>query len=193
MSRPIVLPSRIEGREVALRPAQTRDVAAWARAFVDDPELGPAVGVEQDPGEAQLLDRIESSREGPREGRWVELVIADRRSDELLGSVVLHSFDWRHERAEVGFWLTLEARGRGVATEGVRLAVAWAFDELALHRVEMITLPALPNIDRVLALAKRLGFREEGVMRERNLERGRRLDTIMLAVLRPDWETGAGD
>jgi RimJ/RimL family protein N-acetyltransferase len=43
------------------------------------------------------------------------------------------------------------------------------------------------------ALAKRLGFREEGVLRERNFERGRRLDTIMLAVLRPDWEpAGSG-
>ena len=48
----------------------------------------------------------------------------------------------------------------------------------------MITLPALPNFERVLAVAKRLGFRQEGVMRERNLERGRRYDTMMLAVLR---------
>jgi RimJ/RimL family protein N-acetyltransferase len=37
-----------------------------------------------------------------------------------------------------------------------------------------------------LALAKRLGFRQEGVMRERNLERGRRYDTMVLAVLRAE-------
>jgi [ribosomal protein S5]-alanine N-acetyltransferase len=188
----IDLPSRIEGREVALRPAEMRDVPAWARAFVEDPELGPAWGIEEDPGEAELRERVESSVVGPREGKWAELVIADRSSDELLGDVILHSFDWRHERAEVGFWLTPGARGRGAATEGVRLAVAWAFDELGLHRVEMITLPALPHVDRVLALARRLGFREEGVLRERNFERGRRLDAIMLAVLRPDWETAVG-
>lgn len=164
----IDLPSRIEGPEVALRPAQIRDVPAWARAFVDDPELGPALGIEEDPGEAELRERVESSVVGPREGRWAELLIVDRHSDELLGGVTLHSFDWRHERAEVGFWLTPGARAHGAATEGVRMAVAWA-------------------------LAKRLGFREEGVLRERNFERGRRLDTIMLAVLRPDWEpAGSG-
>jgi RimJ/RimL family protein N-acetyltransferase len=38
----------------------------------------------------------------------------------------------------------------------------------------------------VLALAKRLGFRQEGVMRERNFERGVRRDTMMLARLRDD-------
>lgn len=55
-----------------------------------------------------------------------------------------------------------------------------------MHRVEMVT---LPEFDRALALAKRLGFRREGVMRERNLERGRRLDTVMLAVLREEWQS----
>jgi hypothetical protein len=69
----IDLPSRIEGPEVALRPAQIRDVPAWARAFVDDPELGPALGIEEDPDEAELRERVESSVVGPREGRWAEL------------------------------------------------------------------------------------------------------------------------
>ena len=50
----------------------------------------------------------------------------------------------------------------------------------------MVTLPALPSFPRVLALAKRLGFRQEGVMRERNFERGVRRDTMMLARLRDD-------
>ena len=100
--------------------------------------------------------------------------------------MILHSIDWRHERGELGFWLAPDARGRGAATEGVGLLVNWAFSDLGLHRVEMITLPALPNFARVLALAKRLGFRQEGVMRERNLERGRRFDTMMLAVLRAE-------
>jgi RimJ/RimL family protein N-acetyltransferase len=56
----------------------------------------------------------------------------------------------------------------------------------------MITLPALPHIAAVRALAARLGFREEGVMRERNLERGKRLDIMMLAVLREEWTFNPG-
>ncbi len=184
MERTIEMPERIAGDRVLLRPLEARDVPAWAEAFVDDPGLGPAWGVEEDPGEEELRLRIERAVEWSREGRGVELAIADRSSGDLLGTVILHSIDWKHERAEVGFWLVPDQRGRGAASEGVGLLVEWAFTELGLHRIEMITLPALPNFERVLAVAKRLGFRQEGVMRERNLERGRRYDTMMLAVLR---------
>ncbi len=184
MERTIEVPERIAGDRVLLRPLELRDVAPWVAAFVDDPELGPAWGVEEDPGEDELRDRVERAAEWPREGRGIELAIADRASGDLLGTVILHSIDWRHERGEVGFWLAAGERGRGAASEGVGLIVEWAFTELGLHRIEMITLPALPNFERVLALAKRLGFRQEGVMRERNLERGRRFDTMMLAILR---------
>jgi len=38
----------------------------------------------------------------------------------------------------------------------------------------------------VVALAERLGFRPEGILRGRNFERGRRLDALMLAVLRDE-------
>jgi RimJ/RimL family protein N-acetyltransferase len=186
VDRSIEVPARIAGDRVLLRPLEQRDVPAFAKAFEDDPELGPAWGAEEDPDDERLAERVGRASSLAAEGRGVELAIADRGSDELLGSVILHSIDWGHERGEVGFWLAPGARGRGVATEGVGLLVNWAFSDLGLHRVEMITLPALPNFARVLALAKRLGFRQEGVMRERNLERGRRFDTMMLAVLRAE-------
>lgn len=192
MGRSIDVPTRIEGELVALRPVEQRDVPIWAQALVDDPELGPAWGIEEDPGEAELRERVDRAAQGAKDGRWVELAIAERETDDFTGAVTLHSFEWRHERAEVGFWLLRDHRHKGAATEGVGLMVDWAFRELDLHRVEMITLPALPNIDRVLALAERLGFRQEGVMRERNFERGRRLDTMMLAVLKAEWEPVTG-
>ncbi len=174
------------GDRALLRPLEQRDVPVFAKAFEDDPELGPACGSEEDPDAAELAERVERASSLAAEGRGVELAIADRGSDDLLGSVTLHSIDWRNERGELGFWLARDARGRGVATEAVGLVVNWAFSDLGLYRVELITLPALPNFARVLALAKRLGFRQEGVMRERNLERGRRFDTMMLAVLRAE-------
>lgn len=186
MERTIEVPARIAGDRVLLRPLEPRDVDAFAQAFADDPELGPAWGVEEDPDAAELAERVERAASFAAAGRGVELAIADRGSDDLVGTVIMHSIDWRHERAEVGFWLAPGARGRGAATEGVGLLVNWAFTDLGLHRIEMITLPALPSFGRVLALAKRLGFRQEGVMRERNFERGRRHDTMVLAVLRAD-------
>ena len=90
----------------------------------------------------------------------------------------------RHGHAEVGFWLTPAARGRGIATRAVRLITDWAFDDLGFDRVELTT---TPNNDATRALALKLGFKEEGTMRQRNFERGRRVDVMMFAVLNDEW------
>lgn len=184
----IEIPAPIVGQRSVLRPLTARDVAPYAAAFAAEPALGDALGSETDPTEESLRDQPQRIEAGAAAGDYVELAIADPADDQLLGSVTLHSYDWRHERAEVGFWLAQEARGRGVATEAVGAAVDWTFAAQGLHRVEMVTAPGLVHEPNVIALAERLGFRREGLLRERNFERGRRLDVIMLAVLRDDWE-----
>jgi RimJ/RimL family protein N-acetyltransferase len=181
---PIELPDRIEGERSVLRPFIDADFPTYARAFIDDPELGASLGFENDLDEAKLRERPELIAAGAASGDFVELAIADLADDRLLGSVTLHSFDWRHLHTEVGFWLVPAERLRGIAAEAVALSIDWVFAELGMHRVEMTT---LPTSDRVFALAERLGFRQEGVMRERNFERGQRLDIVMLAVLQEEW------
>ena len=184
MAASFELPDRIEDEVVALRPLRPDDIAAYAASFVADPALGAALGRETDPTADDLADWPRRTIDAAAAGEFVELAIADP-ADNLLGSVVMHSPDHHHERIEIGFWLTPAARGRGLARRAVALAVDWAFTGLGMHRVEMTT---LPELDRALALADRLGFRREGIMRERNFERGRRLDVVMLGLLREDWE-----
>jgi RimJ/RimL family protein N-acetyltransferase len=101
--------------------------------------------------------------------------------------VVLHSFDWHSRRAEIVFWLVSATRRRGVGTAAVSLALSWAFAELDLLRVEMTTTPENPAVP---ALARRLGFSQEGVLRQRNVERGRRVDIIWFGLLREEWAAG---
>jgi ribosomal-protein-alanine N-acetyltransferase len=88
-----------------------------------------------------------------------------------------------HRRAEVGFWLAPWARGRGVGSSAVRAACEWAFERWNLNRIEMTT---LPDNEGSLALARKLGFRREGLLRQRNFERGKHVDIVMLAVLRSE-------
>ncbi|MDX6511982.1 MAG: Acetyltransferase domain, partial [Gaiellaceae bacterium] len=61
--------------------------------------------------------------------------------------------------------------------------VGWAFAELGLDRIELTTTAA--NV-AAQALAKHLGFTREGVLRGRELERGRRVDIVMYGLLRED-------
>ena len=107
--------------------------------------------------------------------------MTDASKRPFLGHVMLHTLAWRHKRAEIGYWLVPSARGRGVGRTAVSLLVEWAFEELDLERLEITT---TPDNGPARALAASLGFTEEGIMIARNLERGRRVDVMILARLR---------
>ena len=172
----VVLPDRVEGDGFVLRRLRADDAAALVTAFRDDPELGRLLGFDEDPDEAWVRGRL---------GRTYELVIADPESDAFLGMVLLHSYDEHHRRCEAAFWLILGARGRGLGTAVVTQVVTWAFRELDVLRVEITT--TVGN-DAVHALAARLGFTREGVLRKRNIERGDRVDVVFYGVLREEWQ-----
>jgi ribosomal-protein-alanine N-acetyltransferase len=176
----IDMPETLSGDGVALRRVRPDDAPAYVAAFRDDPELGRLLGMEQDPDEASVRERAERLPALAAEGKVVELAIGE----PFAGTVSLHSIDEHHRRAEIGFWLVPGARGRGLGSRAVALAVTWAFGELDLLRVEMTT---TPDNAAVFALARRLGFTQEGVLRKRNVERGQRVDVVWFGVLREEW------
>ncbi len=180
----IELPESLSGRDVVLRRLRAADAQAYVAAFRADPDLGRLLGMEEDPDEAKMRERAARLPERAAQGAVVELAVSEAGDEAFVGSMILHSFDWTHRRCEVGFWLVPAARGRGIGSRAVALAVTWALGELDLLRVEMTT---TPDNEAVFALARRLGFTQEGVLRRRNVERGVRVDVVWFGVLREEW------
>jgi RimJ/RimL family protein N-acetyltransferase len=180
----IPLPETLGGDGVVLRRLRPEDATAYVAAFGADPGLGRALGMEVDPQEAPIRERARRMSDLAGGGRLVEFAVAERAEGAFLGSMMLHSFDAHHRRCEVGFWLAPGARGRGLGSRAVAVAVSWAFTDLDLLRVEMTT---TPDNTPVFAIARRLGFTQEGVLRRRNVERGRRVDVVWFGVLREEW------
>jgi RimJ/RimL family protein N-acetyltransferase len=175
------VPENLEREGVALRRLRARDAGPFAAAFRDDPDLGIMIGADEDPTENGVR-RFIARQPGLRaRGEFLGMAVTDSSKRPFLGHVMLHTVAWRHKRAEIGYWLVPAARGRGVGHTAVSLLVDWAFDELALERLEITT---TPDNGAARALAGSLGFVEEGVMLARNLERGRRVDVMILARLR---------
>jgi RimJ/RimL family protein N-acetyltransferase len=171
---------RIEGDGWYLRPDDPRDAAEMARAFAEDPHLAVDWGIDETPDEALARQWLGEHADlwGRGEGR--HFTVVETASDRLLGGVNFHRIEPAHHRAEVGFWLAPWARGRGIGTGAVGAACAWAFEHWGLVRIEMNT---LPDNEAALALARKLGFTREGILRSRNFERGEQVDIVMLAVL----------
>lgn len=82
----------------------------------------------------------------------------------------------------VGYWVATRAQGRGLATAALREAVALAFGELGLHRVQAGTL--LDN-HRSRAVLRRVGFEEIGVARSYLLIAGRWQDHLLHQLVAP--------
>lgn len=91
--------------------------------------------------------------------------------------------DWTNLRTEIGYWLCEDQQGRGVMTRSAKALVDFAFENLGLNRVEI---RAATDNRRSRAVPERLGFVQEGVLREAAWLNGRYIDLVVYARLRSD-------
>ncbi len=117
-----------------------------------------------------------------REGKRATWAIAPREGESLLGAIGL-SLTLAHHRGEVGYWVAVNEWGKGVATEVTKRVIAFAFDELGLHRVEAHHFIGNPASGRVM---ERAGMRVEGVLRGVVFRDGTPRDLALYAILRTD-------
>ena len=75
--------------------------------------------------------------------------------------------------------------GKGYGTEATRLVVRYAFEELHLNRVQLHVYEY--NL-RGVRVYEKVGFRREGVLRQEHMYDGRFWDTVVMAILREEWE-----
>ena len=177
----IPVPEDLRRDGVVLRRLRARDAGPFAQAFREDPRRGVLIGAEEDPTEASVRRFIARQPRLRARGEFLGLAVTDASGRPFLGHVMLHTLDFKHRRGEIGYWLVPGARGHGTGRTAVSLLVDWAFARLDLERLEITT---TPDNAAARALAESLGFAQEAIMRGRNLERGRRVDIVLLARLR---------
>lgn len=106
------------------------------------------------------------------------------RDGALVGVIGYRGIDWRRRATSIGYWLGEEFQGRGTMTESVRTLVDHAIRIWELNRVEIRA--AVEN-RRSRRIPERLGFREEGTLREAERVGNRALDSVVYSMLAPDW------
>lgn len=151
-------PPRVETATGTLRAFRRSDAESLLAAFAD-PEIarwnpGPD-GPE--PVTAFIAARNDWSDGG--HASWAITDVADR----LVGSVSLYKIDREQLDAEIGYWVSPAARGRGHAAAAVVAATRFGFAELGLHRVHLYHSVANPGS---CAVARSAGFRLEGTLRQ---------------------------
>lgn len=95
-------------------------------------------------------------------GAATHFAVLDASTAKLLAATTLAGLSGQRRCAEVGFWTTATARGRGVASQAVAAVCRWGFAVLDLHRIDCLTDVHNRAAQRT---ALRAGFTYEGVAR----------------------------
>ncbi len=184
-------PFRLTGRRAVLRAPERQDWRAWSelrgasRAFLTpwEPSWGDdalsrgvfrrrlaryALEWHSDQGYTFLLFRLEDNA--------------------LLGGISLTNIRRGvAETCSIGYWIGHRHARQGYMTDGLRLALKFAFERLRLHRVEAA---CLPHNAPSRGLLLKSGFREEGYAREYLCIDGKWQDHVLFGMLVSDWRPG---
>ena len=101
----------------------------------------------------------------------------------IVGSVGYHGINRESDSTSLGDWLDEGNQGQGLMTRAVSALTDHAFDEWELNRVEI---HAAAGNRRSRAIPERLGFQQEGVLRDYERVGDRYLDIVVYSLLASD-------
>ncbi|HEY7535050.1 MAG TPA: GNAT family N-acetyltransferase [Thermodesulfobacteriota bacterium] len=99
----------------------------------------------------------------------------------LVGVIGYHKIDWINRAMSIGYWLGASFQGKGLITKACRILVDYGFNQLKLNRVEIRC--AAEN-RRSRAIPERLGFKEEGVIRQAQWLYDHYVDHVVYGMLK---------
>lgn len=103
---------------------------------------------------------------------------------KLAGVIGFHFIDHEDRKTEIGYWLAASMQGKGLMTRVCHAMVDYAFHELKLNRVEIQV--AIDNA-RSRAIPERLGFTQEGILRDDVWLRDHFVDHVVYSMLAREW------
>jgi ribosomal-protein-serine acetyltransferase len=145
----------------SLRPMHESDLRELhARIERNRDELGKWLRWAQEPSLESTRGHLARGLSAERDGHGLRRAIVV--DGAIVGDVGL-DVDRENHGGAIGYWLDADHRSRGVMTAAVGALVKYGFDELSLRRIEIRT-DVLNRASR--AIAERLGFELEGVLRQ---------------------------
>lgn len=103
----------------------------------------------------------------------------------LVGVAGFKPIDTVNRIGEIGYWLSKPLQGRGIMSKCVRVLVKKGFEDLALNKIEIRC--AVDNY-RSRAVAERLGFIEEAVLRQREWLYDHFVDHVVYSMLKSEHD-----
>ena len=102
----------------------------------------------------------------------------------LAGIIGQHYVDSLNRRTEIGYWLDASHQGNGIMTRSTARLTDYAFTDQDCNRVMLHC--AVGNL-KSRAVAERLGFAQEGILREAEWLYDHYVDLVVYSMLKAEW------
>lgn len=178
-------------QRLILRDFHEADVNAFFSMFSDDRvtefyDCNSFSNVEQ----AQKLVEANIRRNAAQDGIGVRWVICLANSpDRAIGSCGIHSINKAFHSIEIGYDLHPEYWGCGYAFEAVSRVLGFCFSSHMPIHVNRVSASTDLESHKSIALLRRLGFSEEGILRQYGFWKNRFNDVRLFSLLREEWES----
>ena len=173
----------LEGEKTRLRPVEEDDLPHFV-TWLNDKEVRRWLAMSEMPPLTLESERewYQKMREDPRCVIWC----IESEEGRPIGDVGLGLIDKTHKRAELGISIGDQALwGRGLGTDAIQRVLRYAFDELALRRVQLYV--DEDNL-RGIRCYEKCGFVREGLLRGYRLREGKPVNEVVMAVLQDEFE-----
>jgi [ribosomal protein S5]-alanine N-acetyltransferase len=174
----------LETKRLVLRKI-TKEDAKSILTYLSDEEVMKYYGLEPFKSINDALDEIswyqsiQSNQTGIRWG------ITLKEHGVVIGSCGFHNFVSQHFRTEIGFELSKEYWGKGIAVEAIEAIISCGFENMSFQRIEALIEP--PNLSSQ-RLVEKMGFIREGLLRNYEFTCGKFDDLFMYSLLKQDYD-----
>ncbi len=170
----------LQGQQVTLRAARREDTPT-INEFWNDVDMASRASnraplpltVEQT---QSLLEELEKRDD------HVRFVI--EVDGQIVGDCSLHDIDTHNRTCDVGIALGRPYWGQGYGQDALRTLVDYAFKHHNMHRV---ALEVLADDERAVGCYRKVGFAEEGRLRQRDWRDGEYHDVLLMGILDEEW------
>lgn len=112
----------------------------------------------------------------------------------LVGMCTLSKIVPLLRKADLGYWIAREHQGKGLVTRSCRALISHAFTVMKLNRLALDFKHESGDSEntRSRRVAERLGFTEEGVLRQAGMTKGVTMDMVVYSLLAEEWREELG-
>ena len=173
---------RLVGEGIELRRHERANYPLYARWYGDE-EIWHLTSWAPEPLQRGAVEKLFEDREkSPKDDSFA---IHRSGEDEPLGVISLTNIKEANASADLSVIVGDEKdRDQGLGTEAIWVILRYAFEDLGLHRV---SLSVFEFNERAITSYEKLGFKEEGRLRQVIRRDGESHDAILMRILASEW------